>query len=500
MGYWLSRVDISGKQNYIFSSNKLKEIVGASEIIRFTTEELGKKIIKELGYSTEFFSKNNNDGCILFEAGGNSCYIFTNKKKALKFNSTFSRFVLEKFNGLDLNIALFEFDIYKDNIIEILDILDKKVEYKKRSKSSFSNRVSYGCIRECSNTGKPAGYINKDDEMKKVSKESFDKLSFYNLNIKEYGIENNWSKLKPIDSNLEFTKDLDAIGGIKGEGRYLGITCIDGNKMGDKVKKFKEKYKTIVGEKSNFEYISDYRNFSNRIQVMYENAFKNTIEILTEKYDNYASKIYSNSDVKIIPLRPLIFAGDDITFISNGQLSVEIANCFLSSLESDKEYTACCGLSIVKLKTPFSKGVQIAEELQKKAKKVFYQLNDNFTSVVEWRVFRGDLALNENHEFDGKRSFLIKGNKSQTVTEHYSYIHFKKVMKELKEESFKTKIRQYFRNLNISRADAKLFLYKYQMEVKDDDQNGKMSYDELYDLFYYGIEMLDMFLPLEEVN
>mgnify|MGYP006974428463 CR=1 FL=1 len=49
--------DVRGIQEYIFRTNKLKEIIGASEIVRGITEELFLKISKELNCKVELAEK-----------------------------------------------------------------------------------------------------------------------------------------------------------------------------------------------------------------------------------------------------------------------------------------------------------------------------------------------------------------------------------------------------------------------------------------------------------
>ncbi len=42
------KIDIGSKQKYIFSSNRLKQIIGASEIIRYVTEGLAKEVLQSM--------------------------------------------------------------------------------------------------------------------------------------------------------------------------------------------------------------------------------------------------------------------------------------------------------------------------------------------------------------------------------------------------------------------------------------------------------------------
>ena len=105
--YYLVKIDIGGKQKYIFSTNVLKDIIGASEIIRFITEELGREVLRYMKNLDEFNNVevaefDGTKGNVLIEAGGNSVYIFEKREHAIEFNKLFSKFVLRYFDGIEL--------------------------------------------------------------------------------------------------------------------------------------------------------------------------------------------------------------------------------------------------------------------------------------------------------------------------------------------------------------------------------------------------------------
>lgn len=231
--YFAVKVDVSGKQEYIFSSNRLKEVVGASKIIEFVTEILGRVIIEEMKSDkfskdglnqrkfTEVFDWKNSKGEIEsirgnvhIEGGGNAIYIFTNKEQAQSFTKRFTKYVLEHFEGLDITVVTEDFNMREDLGLELYSRLDNSINMKKNSVRRPLRSFSFGMYDKCGNTGKPIGYefaeISDEDSKKYVSKlvskESYQKRLFYNeVIMNRYENSEDYKKIR-IDS-LEFNKD-----------------------------------------------------------------------------------------------------------------------------------------------------------------------------------------------------------------------------------------------------------------------------------------------------
>lgn len=231
--YFAVKVDVSGKQEYIFSSNRLKEVVGASKIIEFVTEILGRVIIEEMKSDkfskdglnqrkfTEVFDWKNSKGEIEsikgnvhIEGGGNAIYIFTKEEQAQSFTKRFTKYVLEHFEGLDITVVTKDFNMREDLGLELYSRLDNAINIKKNSVRRPLRSFSFGMYDKCGNTGKPIGYEvleisdedSKEHVSKLVSKESYQKRLFYNeVIMNRYENSEDYKKIR-IDS-LEFNKD-----------------------------------------------------------------------------------------------------------------------------------------------------------------------------------------------------------------------------------------------------------------------------------------------------
>jgi hypothetical protein len=213
--YYGVKVDVSGKQSYIFSSNRLKEVVGASKIIEFTTEILGRIIIDEMkkdsgdeedrmlnqGRFTDVLGRKKDStgkeieirGNVHIEGGGNSIYFFESKDDAKSFTKRFTTYVLEHFDGLEVTLVTEAFDFEKGLAIDFYNRLENATTDKKNKFKKNLRRYSHGIYDRCGNNGKPQGYElleisdtnTEEKSIKLVSKESYHKRKFYETILME---------------------------------------------------------------------------------------------------------------------------------------------------------------------------------------------------------------------------------------------------------------------------------------------------------------------------
>ncbi|RMD59533.1 hypothetical protein D6833_11295, partial [Candidatus Parcubacteria bacterium] len=90
----------------------------------------------------------------------------------------------------------------------------------------------------------------------------------------------------------------------------------------------------------------------------------------------------------LLPFRPIVFGGDDVTFVCDGRLGLSLAIEYMRRLEAHTRdlpdgkgsLTACAGVTIVKAHYPFARAYALADELCRKAK--------NYRRTI--RDFHGD--------------------------------------------------------------------------------------------------------------
>ncbi len=216
----LDMVEIGRKQAYIFASNRLREIAGASMIIRYVSEQLPKEL------SLSYFGEDN----IIMGGGGHSIYQFNTREKGYKFNQMLSSTVLKQFPGLQLYCVLVDFDPDKDLLPDKIKELFQALALKKNNHTVPLRQYSYGIEKLCDSTRLPATAIFKiKNDCRFVSSEIYAKLKFDQThNLKEY-----FADLQLDGLPVQMTRDSDV---LEDEDKSkVAVIHLDGNRMGEKV-------------------------------------------------------------------------------------------------------------------------------------------------------------------------------------------------------------------------------------------------------------------------
>ena len=524
--------EVSKKQGYIFKTNKLKENIGASTIIEYITEGLPKKMLAEVLGKTDIEENIVNAG------GGNSLFIVDKEDDAKEFISRTTRTVLKDFPGVEFFMAYHSFDYDKDSIIDAIDEIYKKLNDKKSARASVFRKKSYGIEQNCVTTGLPA-YKRYDDVF--LSRESYVKRE-WSKDEKQDKIKNTISDIIKDFSECKgykFTKELEELITEKGNNSYVAIVSLDGNKMGQKIQHMKDEARKKEDknnmEESNTQYKAKLKEFSDNIKKYYKTAFTDMLNAIADNYKNISESLKLKDN--IMPVRPIILAGDDVCFICNAKIALECVNLFIKSLNKHsvegEQLNACAGICMLRSSYPFDKGYEIAENLCKNGKAKIVDSND--ASLVDFHICQGEIStslseirnrayINKEIELNIKPFYIniteVENNSQQSsdetrkrvITEKdtfNTYENFKAEFKriEQKTKDCKGKIRKLRDVFPQGEEKTRLFMNKNMIADEFNHgfklPKGKVNYG-FYEvdgkktcLYFDIIELQDMFLNLD---
>lgn len=428
--FFLYLLEVGGIQDFLFSSNNLQVNIGASALVRAITEEWVIAILQDkeinieyapysptLQFSEKCIENNNLDAEIIYIGGGNALIIFKTEDLIWKFERELSRKVLIEAQGISLVSEYMEIDLDSDNLKERNSELHRSLSKKKTSLQPQGSLLGLGISARCVFSAEPAAGIWDDPGHNplRVSDQVISKLKYvrvaesYLADIKNH-VEG-FTELK-----LGFISNFDDFG-EKGVSSYIAIVHCDGNRMG---KRLEELGSTLNFPDDNRNYLEILRSFSESSKSAAINALVSTLETLLkslqfegnscfiqQKYNTAGEPLTEAEksmlprvevDISKLPFRPLVFGGDDVTFICDGRLGLALAKLFLvhyrnqfleEGLNPKKPPVGRAGVAIIPNHYPFSEGYSLAEELSGLAK----QAGDSGTEPsIDWHIGKNGIV------------------------------------------------------------------------------------------------------------
>ena len=440
MSKYLYGASIQGIQDFIFETNILKEIVGASDLIEWFCSER---------FITDYATAQNvtiNTENIVRNAGGNIRIIFHNKEEVEKFVKKFPQYIMSKAYGITLSQAVVEFE--DGEYLEKKDELELKLI---QAKNIYSNPLDtrFAFMRHTPRTGKPAYEIKNEKLIDKGNYQKYANESDAWLNII-------LDKLELKDLSDKLTLNMEEISNDKNK---VAVIHIDGNKMGLMLQKMNQD----LQNETDSEIIKIFKNFSEQITNSTNSAVKKAFKTTFKDIES----------LEKIPFRPIIIGGDDVTVICSANRALEFTKSYLNEFEKEtqknfrenglRDYapklTACAGIAYCNEKFPFHYAVLLAEQLCSFAKEksereysclAFHNIQSSF--VIDYKSFiNQELTTKDEIELLFAPYYLNKEPKIETLLNLYEKFTNN-------EDIPLGKYREWIRELYKNKEYAELFL------------------------------------------
>ena len=446
-GYVLCMYDIRGKQEFIYRSSKLKEIVGASLIIRDLFEDYlydaaktcrdninkESKVKEEYKdedaifrydpnkekldrFSFEEFEKRMNGdqyiGEIVYDGGGNFLLLYKDENAMKKTTEIFTKKILKEIGTLKV-VATYIGDISKDNYHsddpKNLGDYEKLYQKHRLRESTALYTLPYGSlpiVQTEPTSSLPLTYMydNAPADSSASEKKYVKYSTETNAKLKKY-----WKKASNPGYEMGETVLDNIVAETKGEDSMLAIFYIDGNAMGAKVQA------CLKGKKNYDDCVNLLREFSKKIQKTF---------IDDRKVDMLKTDETKSSDKKNYKSRILIGAGDEMTIICKADESYETIKEYLSKIPSP--YSSCAGAAIFHSHTPFADAYRIAEQCCEDTCKNYMKENGlTLANLMDFEYCQGGIGFSlkdireENGDSYNSRPWLVESKVEEKVSYHY---------------------------------------------------------------------------------
>ena len=421
MEKYLYGAAVQGIQQFIYKTNELKDIVGASELV----EQICSDLFQDLLYGEDPDNKLSDDENAIVHAAGNIKYIFSadNLDNCRKIVREFPKTVVEFAPTVTVSQAVVRFDDENEGFSKAVMKLEERLRAQ-RNRPMRSTSLGLMGIERSRQTGLPVERL--------VGKYHFDASTF----AKRYTESKDGEKEERKSTTLTLCKKFFGeefeekhiafdVERMTAQNDWLAIIHADGNGLGQIVMQ--------VGKRE-----QEFKEFS-------ENLDKATVSAANEAFNQ--TMLEHKMSSRFIPFRPIVLGGDDLTVICRADLALDFTKVFIEKFEANTHkylgdtlvgkngngpiftkghirdrLTACAGIVYMKSSFPFYAAYELAEDLCKAAKKdakrfdsvkqgeelpascvMFYKIQDSFTESYE------DMVKRELTSHDDKNDCLEFG-------------------------------------------------------------------------------------------
>ncbi len=485
---YLTILEVSQKQAYIFQTNELRGNILNSAVIAWI---MSKEYMEETVSDKALFDAGKN---LVYSGGGHTVLEFETEDGARLFTKKITTAIRKEYQGIEVFAVTLKYDEGKlpgENLKE----LNKKLERKKAVRSASFRQGSFGVEKINTNTQKPM-----------LEGETLETSGKARMPEAEERIDRELSA-----EGFRWVYKFEELGGSKDKSNFIAVVHIDGNAMGKRVEKLQKKFADCDWDN----YKRNLRRFSQSIDDQFKEAYKEMAEYVA---GNIKNNRLGDLDIreKKLPVRRVITAGDDICFVAEGRIGPECAAAFIRALGKkknpvdEKGYAACAGVAIVHQKYPFYKAYELAEMLCGNAKRFGAALSEDGSgfdvSAMDWHIEFGEIRdtleeiRKEYCDADGRmliqRPYIVEASEKVLRAEPLRrYENFRNLLIEIqKEESYaRGSLKELRAVLKQGEKETEYFLKFHRI-----DELLKERLEDNFSLLYDAIELVDTFIKLEE--
>ncbi len=417
---YLVLLETSGNQNYIFSTNKLKENIGASELTyragtnwvlravraiasktnwwnpNDTTEKTRGKLLDINGLNLPLESNPKARVEILVATSGKALLLVRDREDGKRIIRWVTKKLLQFAPGVDIcGVISDNFDWETKKLGDVVRQVHEQFEtVRARCPSQQLRFLRLPVVDECATSGLPAARVDTKVPDGKPKPRSAVSISKRIASSK--GVDRIVSLLQRQRPDLNIARSLAALdpefddtGNKVSSVDWLAVVHADGNGLGEIFLNFDQHIQQISqeGEDRNRLYANRLREFSIALDICTEKAFLSAIDKCIEPNQTF------------VPIAPLVLGGDDLTVLCDAKYALPFTVAFLQAFEEEtsnvqllstesKEVSTsvipqiaekalgvgclsiCAGIAIIKPHFPFSVAYELAEQLLKSAKTV----------------------------------------------------------------------------------------------------------------------------------
>lgn len=376
----LTAIDVLGIQRYVFASNRLRDAVSASWLVHWATASDGA------------LAESGGD---LFQASGGSAILrFAEETRAREFAGKYTRRLYDQAPGLEVAVAHRAYA--PDELASAIEGVQVNLAVAKFERAPSAPQLGLSVTAPCRISGLPASGLDPQDPTVSLSRLV---LRWRDRSVQEQAT-GRWNAFFAGTAGWAFASEIDDMGRTRGETSLVGVVHLDGNGVGQQITSWLRR--CVDAGRSDDAVRSNLTEWSSVLGHLGERSLRSVVARVTravQEDDNEPRLLGAVADLVfglrrsgenvLLPIRPVLLGGDDLTFLCDGRIALDLAETALDAFNAEVPHlghvTACAGVAIVPAHTPFDRAYALAETLCGNAKRRRQEKNDG-GSWVDWHI------------------------------------------------------------------------------------------------------------------
>lgn len=383
----LTGIDLVGIQPYVFASNRLRDVAGGSWLVERATSRAG--LIAEVAEAATR---------VLVGAGGNAILESPDRPSARDLAARYTRALLEEAPGLECVVQ--HEDFAPGGLAAALEHLMRSLAVAKTRRIPSAPLLGLGVTAACRATGRAAGAVDAigHEPISAGVRARRDHTSEARAQ---------WDGLVRLLSEpvVAVPNELDQLGRTRGEISQIGIVHVDLNGVGTRIGEW---LRSAVVEGRDDAVVRDQlTEWSKSLDATMRGALGAIVErthAATERQNDAWQLALQHSErgfaleteasAVLLPLRPILLGGDDLTIVSDGRIALDLAETALRHIAGADPpphlpggaLGACAGVAVVRSHAPFAQAYALAESLCQNAKRWLGTTSAEPAFALDWHI------------------------------------------------------------------------------------------------------------------
>lgn len=393
-------IDVLGIQGYVFASNRLRDVLAASWMVDHVVNRDADSLVQW----------GMTDDRVLLAAGGNAIVEFASLDDARSWTRRYTRWLQDEAPGIEVAVAHRAYD--GRSLAWGLKALAVDLARAKLERRPSAPQLGLGVTAACSVTGLPATSIDQRDRVP-ISR----RIEILRSGEVQRRAKERWDSHLPKilerarGWNVDFPLEIDLMGRSRGETSLVGIVHVDGNGVGKAINAWLNR--CLEEDVGDDRARTEYREWSHAIDELGESVLRAIIRrvasCIFEEANEHGEKLCavrgtphdlgfplrdwrddktrrSAKHTVFLPFRPVLLGGDDLTFVCDGRIALDLAAAALREFEAHqiphigqggcmRTLSACAGAALVKAHAPFRRSYDLAGSLCASGKRARQDVN-----------------------------------------------------------------------------------------------------------------------------